>query len=536
MPNFETWVKSDLNRLKAAGVLNREQTFPGTTEEYEAWDKYLDISKEGPLGRSMYAIQLKHWYDALKAIGRDPTKDIFIVRTEDLERDIQTTMNRIFSWLNLPHKQFSTKEEKIMVTEYQQRYMTNEMRVMLEEFFRPYNQRLYDMLGGDWPGIWDTQKNYTAAEEDKGIQTLSVTGKGEQKKKAAEMGSLTHALNSPPSNASPVYNVPSYNTSVAASFVTKWCEMRNVQEWYPTGADSWQLRAPYFMLPGVRKSGTTSLAGYIMQHPKVAKARTKELQFFLNKNFRKKYVRDADRKTLVKQARLGYEREFRKPQLVRDPSLISMDATPGYVFFSTILPQRILCVCPWIKVLIIMRNPVDQVYSNYAYTKRMNGMKTTFENWISGDFKLLKETGFVVDNGKLLSREEEDEAWTKYLELTSAGQIGRSLYEVQLRHWYQAMRDIGRDPETQIYIVRTEDMKKDLDGEYRKILDFLGLPYHPITSTEEKVVSNYTGLGLTMKNETREKLEKFFAPYNKRLYSMLGGDWDGYWDPPAKAS
>jgi hypothetical protein len=78
-------------------------------------------------------------------------------------------------------------------------------------------------------------------------------------------------------------------------------------------------------------------------------------------------------------------------------------------------------------------------------------------------------------------------------------------------------------------------MKKDVDGEYRKILDFLGLPYHPITSTEEKVVSNYTSQGLTMTNKTRDMLETFFAPYNKRLYSMLGGDWDNYWDPPAKA-
>jgi hypothetical protein len=99
--------------------------------------------------------------------------------------------------------------------------MTNEMRVMLEELFRPYNQRLYGMLGGDWPGIWDTQKNYSAVEEGAGVQMLSVTGTGKRKKEAAEIGSLAHVLNSPPSNASPVYKGPSYNASVAASFVTK---------------------------------------------------------------------------------------------------------------------------------------------------------------------------------------------------------------------------------------------------------------------------------------------------------------------------
>jgi hypothetical protein len=67
----------------------------------------------------MYAIQLKHWNDALKAIGRDPTKDIFIVRTEDLERDIQSTVNRIFSRLKLPDQQFPAKAKKVMVSKYE---------------------------------------------------------------------------------------------------------------------------------------------------------------------------------------------------------------------------------------------------------------------------------------------------------------------------------------------------------------------------------------------------------------------------------
>jgi hypothetical protein len=48
-------------------------------------------------------------------------------------------------------------------------------------------------------------------------------------------------------------------------------------------------------------------------------------------------------------------------------------------------------------------------------------------------------------------------------------------------------------------------------------------------TTEKQVVSNYTGLGLTMTNKRRERLETFFAPYNKRLYGMLRAV--GYWDP-----
>jgi hypothetical protein len=73
-----------------------------------------------------------------------------------------------------------------------------------------------------------------------GVDKLRVTGNGKCKKKAPEIGSLTQVLNSAQSNASPIiYKVPSYDALVAATFIEKRCEMRNIQEWYPTGADFW---------------------------------------------------------------------------------------------------------------------------------------------------------------------------------------------------------------------------------------------------------------------------------------------------------
>jgi hypothetical protein len=32
----------------------------------------------------------------------------------------------------------------------------NETRRMLEEFYAPYNQELYDILGDGWGGVWDS--------------------------------------------------------------------------------------------------------------------------------------------------------------------------------------------------------------------------------------------------------------------------------------------------------------------------------------------------------------------------------------------
>jgi hypothetical protein len=70
-------------------------------------------------------------------------------------------------------------------------------------------------------------------------------------------------------------------------------------------------------------------------------------------------------------------------------------------------------------------------------------------------------------------------------------------------------------------------MERDPDAEYQKVLKFLGLAPYPLKDAKPKVQSKYSS---SMDPETRKKLEQFFAPYNERLYEMLGGDWPGYWD------
>jgi hypothetical protein len=276
----------------------------------------------------------------------------------------------------------------------------------------------------------------------------------------------------------------------------------------------------------------------LTQHPNVQPARRKELQFFLNKNFRSGYVTE-ERKTKVREAREHlYTMEFHSQALKRNSTLISMDATPGYLFYSSMLPQRILCVTPWIKLVIILRNPVDRSYSNWAFALRRNKVKPgkgpPFKAYMKQDLQTLVNSGFVTAE----TPEDEAVAWKQYLKMVGEGPIGRSMYEIQLRQWFQAIRDVGRDPKTQVYIVRSEDLKRDKQGEMKKLHNFLGLEYVPIEHEDEKVVSHYSA---PMQNETRQFLEEFYAPYNKRLYKLLidngfGEDWDGFWDPKTNSS
>lgn len=534
---FEDWIEDDFKVLREAGVIQNEipdEQFYGSDAEKMAWNVYLELSRKnnpnvaGPVGRSMYVIQLEIWNQALKDVGRDPDTELLVVRNTDMKNKPHETYNKILWWLEMPSHTLENYNE-LMKTTYVLSELKNETRTRLSDFFKPYNQRLYNLLGEDWTEDWDSGvgrkipedrifHDTTAVDDDKIAEEAAV------QKQELEAGTVQTATKADEVKHIPNYEVPVYNVTQGRIFTDQWCELDNVM-WYPKSeSQKWRLRAPYFMLPGAKKSGTTSLASYIMQHPLVERARTKELQFFMNKNFRLEYVNE-NRKTLVKKARQKmYEMEYHSLALMQDKSKISFDATPGYLFFSAMLPQRILCVTPWIKLLLILRNPVDRAYSNHAYVTRMTGMKVEFEKWIEQDMFALNKSGFL----EATTEEEEDARWPEYLKLAGEGPIGRSLYDVQIRQWSKALVDAGRDPSTQIHIVRSEDMHVNKDGEYRKVLNFLGLPYVPIKNEEEKVVSDYQH---PMKKETRDMLEALFEPYNKKLYKRLGGDWEGFWDP-----
>ena len=523
MPSFDTFINRDISDLKRAGVL-RDGLMPGqfcgSHEERKAWTAYQNMMNhsEAPIGRSLYILQLQEWYSGLRELGRDPESELLVVRNEDMKHDPDEVFQKILWWLELPS--FTPPSYvKQMMTTYRSGPMSNATRSMLEDLFRPYNQRLFDLLGWDydvWDKTYQREKQYQEQEEE-----LEEELEEEEEQAIEE--------NMDPKELEHVYDPPDYDEVKGQNFTNQWCVLDKVS-WYPPPNKMWQLRAPYFMLPGAKKSGTTSLSSYLMQHPRIENARTKELQFFLNKNFQADYVTDAS-KTKVREARDHlYLMDYHSKVLKREKSLMSFDATPGYLFQSAALPQRILCVAPWIKLVILLRNPVDRAYSNWAFAMRRNGIKNTpFEQYMQQDMRNLENSGFLNAS----SPEQEEDMWSNYLAVKHEGPIGRSIYEIQLRQWFQAIRDVGRDPKTQVYILRSEDLKKDLDGEMQKVHSFLGLPHVPVAREKEMVVTHYSA---PIQNETRKMLEEFFDPYNQQLYKMLvdngfGEDWNGFWDP-----
>jgi hypothetical protein len=117
-----------------------------------------DISKNF-VWRSLYHPQLEHCFASL------PRQRILVLDNELLRREPGPTLTRVLRFLGLPETDLSRHSEADIQAEFKRRYpdfeaitgwaahgsdhheIPPDVRVALEDFFRPYNRRLFDLLG-----------------------------------------------------------------------------------------------------------------------------------------------------------------------------------------------------------------------------------------------------------------------------------------------------------------------------------------------------------------------------------------------------
>ena len=116
-------------------------------EEMEHIKQYSEIQideflSQSYLGRGLYALQLEIWFRYFKR------ENILIIKSEDFSKNTQRTMEQVFRFLDLPN--FKIKKLKKLSNVWEYPNMEKKTRDLLREFFRPYNEKLYDMLKIDY--------------------------------------------------------------------------------------------------------------------------------------------------------------------------------------------------------------------------------------------------------------------------------------------------------------------------------------------------------------------------------------------------
>jgi hypothetical protein len=225
-------------------------------------------------------------------------------------------------------------------------------------------------------------------------------------------------------------------------------------------------------------------------------------------------------------------------ETVKDnPNLYVLDATPKYIMYSDRVPQRVLCLFPWVKLMVLLRNPIDRAFSQYSMDMRHDGNKAIvpFDEWVRHDYEALLATGVLRNHSSsthdfesFSGSQEEMEAWKVYTKLGTSAAIGRGLYSLQLRHWFQAFAEQGKT--LNLLAIQSEAMEADSNAAYARVLNFLELPQLSLERSRkvQKFKGNYEKND-PMSDETRRFLEGIFAPFNRQLVSLLGKGWAGVW-------
>jgi hypothetical protein len=113
---------------------------------------------------------------------------------------------------------------------------------------------------------------------------------------------------------------------------------------------------PSFLIIGAGKSGTSSLYYYLCGHPAVRRAKQKQIQFFDHG-----YPRAAAAAPAAVEA--YYRGNF--PATLAAGELTG-EASPGYMVYSEV-PQRIKAALPAVRLLAVVRDPVERAFSSYKY-------------------------------------------------------------------------------------------------------------------------------------------------------------------------
>src|SRR2546428_11223669 len=197
-----------------------------------------------------------------------------------------------------------------------------------------------------------------------------------------------------------------------------------------------------FILAGAQKSGTTALHYFLSRHLDIVMGDQQEIHFFDN---------DA-----IFVSKVDYEQLHKHYPLVA-PSTIAGDCTPSYMYHES-AAERIWKYNPKIKLLIILRNPVDRAFAHWNM-QRYRGREP-------------------LDFFDAVREEKTRVAGAPAAEARRFAYIDRGFYARQLERLFKFF------PREQVKVVKFEEFKDKPRETLASIFSFLGL--EPLRSVRSK--------------------------------------------------
>ncbi|KAL7579682.1 hypothetical protein ACA910_021831 [Epithemia clementina (nom. ined.)] len=318
----------------------------------------------------------------------------------------------------------------------------------------------------------------------------------------------------------------SSSSSSPSWYVQQHCNLTGVDAWMLPDSD-WRRRVPAFVILGVKKGGTTGLFHSLVANSRgyIVRGRTKELQYFIPKRFQHWNVNwnsdaiivtsnnnnsrssndnllddmnhwhsplkmklmvqvAAAREALYQKQNFGpavqhilwqaqQQQNKSSRNLTADDyqnapkyyhKIMTGEATPDYLMFPKYASHAMFCTIPWVKLIVVLRDPFERLFSHYNYFRdplHVNRQHMpSFEEWVRRDIQVLQTVGVLPQNLSQLNEYDDDgrpvflqssaerEGWQRYQRMVRPGRgnvgsdrhVIRSLYAPQLEEWARQLR------------------------------------------------------------------------------------------------
>ena len=260
------------------------------------------------------------------------------------------------------------------------------------------------------------------------------------------------------------------------------------------GARTARLRVlPQLLIAGGQRCGTTSMYKALVQQPTIFRPVWRKGVHYFDVAF--EHDLDWYRAHFPLQAQLDWSSRRNKTRA------LCFESSPYYLFHP-LAGERIAASLPEVKLLVLVRDPVERAYSAHAHELARGFEHLSFEEALDAEpARLAGEVERLRTDPAYESVAHRHQAYRQRGEYAPqltrlAGLLGRERLKVVDSHrFFETPQEV-----------------------YTEILDWLG-----VTQTRPATFDRYNGRPrLDMPPELRRSLEQHFAPYDEQLVPWLG--------------
>ena len=145
------------------------------------------------------------------------------------------------------------------------------------------------------------------------------------------------------------------------------------------------IKVPSFLVVGAPKAGTSSLYQYLQKHPDIYLPDQKELHYWSSAALAENTSGPGDQYSLLNVVTTWryYCQHYKAAALEKQLG----DVSPSYLYFYNRVIPELKRQLPAVKIIIMLRDPIERAYSNYLHQQRLTYEPLSFAEALDCELK-----------------------------------------------------------------------------------------------------------------------------------------------------